>query len=470
MADHQIQDFNEQFNFSGKLATRFLIVSAVGVVLLVMGLLGSNWAPASHGHGEDHGDSGEHASMVDKESAHSNATMVSLEGQEEGHESHDSHAEEGHGGGHGDHADAPGMWARFGGMLLISNMIFLVLSCFGPWFIGINYLAKSAWYVSVKRIMESYYRYLPIVMGLSVLFWVLFVFLDGSIYEWSVLEEGASALVDHKRPFLNKWFNLVAMILLPLIAFGLGFILRKNSIAEDAQGGTALHFKSVKISAIFMPLFMIAFLYTTWQWLMGIDAKWYSTIYWVYILADMIVIGVTTTILIITYLRQAGYMKMVSDEHVHDLGKYMFAFSVFWAYIWISQYLLIWYANIPEETVYYNLRQENYGFFFWVNVLINFIFPFLALMTRAAKRAPGTIKLVGFTILFGRVLDIWLLVIPGMMGGEGNEFFLLIAGVGMVMIQAGIWLFIIFKGIAGAPLYPKNHPYLQESFHHDVGV
>ena len=147
----------------------------------------------------------------------------------------------------------------------------------------------------------------------------------------------------------------------------------------------------------------------------------------------------------------------------------MFAFSVFWAYIWISQYLLIWYANIPEETIYYWNRFQDYKFLFGLNAIINFIFPFIALMTRDAKRKIDSLRSVGRVMMFGRFLDVFLLLVPGVLGAGGG-FSVMLMAAGAVLFFGGIFFFVVYKGFEGAPTEARNHPYFEESLHHSTGV
>jgi hypothetical protein len=168
------------------------------------------------------------------------------------------------------------------------------------------------------------------------------------------------------------------------------------------------------------------------------------------------------------YLKSKGYLEIVSDEVIHDLGKFMFAFSIFWAYIWLAQFLLIWYANLPEEVVYYDARlTEQFKPLFLTNVVMNFALPFLILMMRNAKRNPKVLLVAGSIILLGHWLDMYLMVMPGTLGDKSG-FGLL--EIGMTIAFAGLFIYVVLQGLSKANLIAKNHPFLLESANHDVGV
>ena len=158
---------------------------------------------------------------------------------------------------------------------------------------------------------------------------------------------------------------------------------------------------------------------------------------------------------------------MVTAEHLHDLGKFVFAFSIFWTYIWFSQFLLIYYANIPEESIYFveRLQSDHYAPVFFLNLILNFFFPFLVLMTRDSKRHGVFLKIVCGVILFGHWLDFYLMITPGTLQHNGG-FGLL--EVGTMLVYAAAFLFVVLNGLTKSALVPKNHPMLQESLHHHV--
>jgi hypothetical protein len=157
---------------------------------------------------------------------------------------------------------------------------------------------------------------------------------------------------------------------------------------------------------------------------------------------------------------------MLNSNHFHDLGKFMFGFSIFWTYVWFSQFMLIWYANLPEESVYFNQRlggfDGRYTWMFYGNLLVNFAFPFLALMTRDAKRQMIMLKIVCIAILVGHWSDFYLMLMPGTM--QGDNGFLIEIGVALILL--GAFLILVTRRLAAASLVPVNHPFIEESVHH----
>ncbi|MEM6269745.1 MAG: hypothetical protein AAF998_09925 [Bacteroidota bacterium] len=444
-------------------------------------------------HGDDHAKSdGEHDAGHDSEAHHGDEhgegeDHAAVGGADHGDGHGGAHAGE-HGGGH--HAEdhiQNGTWRRakvypeqytmvhhdkevtpmslFGASILGGTFFWFIVALFGVFFIAVGYLANAGWYIIFKRILENYYRFLPIA---GVLLLVTFFVFGDALYEWYHLEVGVDKLIDGKRGFLNVVFILITMVLLIAAWTFLGHLFKKASLKEESEGGLTWYNKSMRYSAIFMPLFALGFVTCSFLWIMSIDAHWFSTIFGVYCFAGLFVSGMTITMFISVHLHDKGHIKL-SGNQMHDVGKFMFAFSVFWAYIWVSQYLLIWYANIPEETVYYYQRLENYQLLFALNVVINFVFPFIALMTRKAKREFASLRSVGRVMLVGRFLDIYLLIAPGVLGSEGGMAPMMMM-FGAFLLIGGVFLWVVFKGFEDAPLLATKHPYYQESIHHDTGV
>ena len=502
-------------------------MAGIGVVLFVAGLLLSNvtWPADKHGdhhavekqakghqdhatgaHEATHSDAA-HSVAPGGDSAHADdANAVSEGGEQHNADEHGAshifkftseggeHAKaEAHGDGHhahesdhqegatwrraylhegqeimGHHVKGPATTgAKIGASLLMSSFWWSAVALFGVFFIAVGYVANAGWYLVVKRILENYYRFLPI--GAALLLITYFAF-GKDIWEWVALPENVDALIDGKRAFLNLGFILgTAALLFGLVYPFVGHMYKKNSLAEEAEGGTVHYFKSVRMSAMFLPVFALGFAFTCFLWLMSVDPHWFSTIYAVYCFAGLFVSGMTVTMFIATHLQKHGYLPSMTSDHLHDIGKFMFAFCVFWAYIWISQYLLIWYANIPEETIYYWSRLQNYPLLFGLKVAVNCVFPFIAMMTRNAKRQADSLRSVGRVILVGRFFDIYLLIAPAVLGADGGFTTMLMAA-GAMLVVGAIFLFVVFSGFMDAPMEARKHPFFEETTHHNTGV
>lgn len=177
----------------------------------------------------------------------------------------------------------------------------------------------------------------------------------------------------------------------------------------------------------------------------------------------MFVSSLVVITLTVLYLKSKGALPSVNDSHIHDLGKFVFAFSIFWTYLWVSQFLLYWYANIPEEITYYQERFQNFKTPLLIMLAINFVMPVLILMTRAAKQNAKILMILGAILLVGHWVDLYLLVMPGIMGNEASVG---IHEIGSFFFFAGAFLFVVFNNMSKVSLEIKNHPYIEESVHH----
>lgn len=238
-------------------------------------------------------------------------------------------------------------------------------------------------------------------------------------------------------------------------------------LAEDIEGGTSNWYDARKWAAIFLVFFGYSSSVAAWDWVMSIDPHWFSTMMGWYVFASWWVSGLAMITLIVASLKDAGYLKMVNSNHLHDLGKFVFAFSIFWTYIWFSQFMLIYYANIPEETVYFIQRIKNapYSWIFYTNLILNFVLPFLLLMTRDAKRHMSMLKVVCPIVLVGHWLDFYNMITPGVMKYDGGIGLL---EIGLAMVFLAAFLFVAFNALSKAPLVAKNHPMMAESLNHHI--
>ncbi|NQZ76489.1 MAG: quinol:cytochrome C oxidoreductase [Ekhidna sp.] len=447
----------ERFEFTVTAKKQLVITLLVGVVLSVLGYftLGSG----SHGHGHDH--SSDHSEVVEGD-----------QGSEPyGAES----AETDHGDHHGHHGSSPSV-KRLLSNLWINNVFFAGLAIIGVFFFAIQYAAQAGWSAGIKRIPLAFGNWLPIAF---VLMLVVFMVGGHDIFHWThsdlYAEEGGDKIVQGKAPYFF-WpleggefplFWIGRLVIFFTVWFLLFRKLRSLAFSEDIEGGTVQWYKLRSTSAIFLVFFAVSSSMAAWDWVMSIDVHWFSTMFGWYSFASWWVAGLALTLFIVLLLKDKGYLSIVNANHIHDLGKFVFAFSVFWTYVWFSQFLLIYYAHIPEETVYFleRWKDDHYAPVFYINLIINFFFPFLVLMTRDAKRHSRILKVVCPAVVFGHWLDFYLMVSPGTVGHNGGFGFL---EIGLILIYLSAFLFVALNALSKAPLFAKNHPMLNESLHHHI--
>lgn len=367
------------------------------------------------------------------------------------------------------------VWAFFNdshrawGNLLINNFYLVGLALAGILFVVLQAVTNASWSVGFRRIPEAFGMVLPIA-GILLLITVIFGHHD--LYHWThegIMDpksENFDEIIAEKAAYLNFPFMIGRIVISILLWFAIYYAIRKNSLREDTEGGFKILKKNKTLSAVFLPVYAVTFAMFSWDVLMSIDTHWYSTIYWVYQFAGLWVSGVAAIMVTVILLQKAGYLGFVNKSHIHDLGKLMFAFSIFWAYIWLSQFLLTYYANIPEESIYYQERWEISKPMFWINFGMNFIAPFFIFMTRNAKRSYNTILLVAGIIFIGHWLDLYLNVMPGVIGHDTAHIHP--SDIGMFVGFMGLFVYCFTLVLSKAPLIPVKHPFLKEFTYHEI--
>lgn len=355
---------------------------------------------------------------------------------------------------------------------LVNAFFFFAIGLGALFFLALSYATESGWYASVKRVIEAVAGFIPTGIIFMMVILLTLTFLDGAhIYNWmdpATTDPNShhyDEMIAGKAPYLNKmffWIRTVAYFAIYFI-FWRGF--RMRSLEEDKVGGTEIHIKNYKKGATFLVFFAVFSSTSAWDWLMSIDVHWFSTLFGWYTFAGMWVSAMVVIVLTVLYLKKLGHLPNVNDSHIHDLGKWVFAISFLWSYMWFSQYMLIWYSNIGEEVIYYMNRIENFKILYFSMFMINFAFPMLILMSREAKRNMGILVFVGIVILIGHWLDVYIMVCAGSMGANAKIGFI---EIGMALLLAGILIKVILTNLSKAPLTPVHHPFLDESVHHEI--
>ena len=370
-------------------AIAFMVVGAIG---MIAGFLSAPKTTAevkemmaSH-HGDGHGETVEDVSHGD------NLGEVN----EDAHGGEDAHYE------HVLHQMQNRPWSA----LYIASFFFFMIALGTLAFYAIQYAAQAGWSPVLFRVMEGITAYLPVASVIIFVLLLLSAFHVNHIFHWMDPElvnpesEHYDKLIAGKSGFLNVPFFLIRAAIF-LLGWNLyRWISRKNSIADDTAEDNRYFKKNFKASAGFLVFFIVTESMMSWDWIMSVDPHWFSTLFGWYVFASMIVSGITTIALMTIYLKSKGYMKFVNDSHLHDLAKYMFGFSVFWAYLWFSQFMLIWYANIPEEVTYFVTRIEDYPIPFFTMFALNFIFPFCKsdIPFRGSKIRPSISAYIAFIV------------------------------------------------------------------------
>jgi hypothetical protein len=392
----------------------------------------------------------------------------------------------------GDHTDHhQRSWAS----LLVNGFFFMGISLGALFFFALQNATETGWTVLVKRIFEGIMSYVPVGAVVMVVVLAagsahlhhLYHWMDHTLYHPYMVGEGATAeyvdeavqgavanpnfdhLIAGKAAFLNQpffWFRTL-LYLSVFILFARWF--RNQSLQMDKESGDTLvkrHLLTYRRSALFLVFFAVFSSTLAWDWIMSIDTHWFSTLFGWYAFSGMWVSAMITAVIIALYLKRKGLLPQVNNSHIHDMGKWVFAISFLWSYLYFSQFMLIWYANIPEEVTYFQQRIDHHPMLLWGTFFINFAIPMVMLMSRDAKRNPRFLIGVGTVIFIGHWLDVNMMVMPGALGHDFHGIGLL--EVGMFLAFLGLFMHTVLTALTKAPLTPVNHPYLDESVHHQI--
>ncbi len=361
--------------------------------------------------------------------------------------------------------DPARVWAN----LLLNNFYFLLLALGASFFLALQYIAQAGWASGFKRVPEAMIQYIPIA---GVLMLLIMIFGMDSLYVWvnpqdhlNILDEHDLHLLHHKHAYLNTTFFLIRLVIIFASWVLLQGYLRKLSLKEDEDKANAMKWfeKSHTWSKIYIFVYAITFIFAMVDWIMSIEPTWFSTLFAIKNFISAFFHGSTTILLIVLYLHSKGHFKFLNKSHLHDFSKYVFITSILFAYTWYSEYMLIWYANIPEETIYFWYRRFEFSqALFVANIVLNFIIPFIVLLpNKLAKNSKVLLSMI-IVIMLGHYVDLYNEIFPRTVFAAKFG----IVEIGSFIGFAGLFVFVVARSLSKANIVPVNHPYLDETLHH----
>ena len=355
--------------------------------------------------------------------------------------------------------------ARIWPNILLANYYLLSLGLGAIFFIAVQYVSNAGWSVALRRVPEAMTSVLPIsgVLLLATLYGT------PVLYEWSRASSVAHDPVLQSKSF---WLNTPFFASRTVVYFALWFLFSlwivNTSRKQDADGAIHHTMKNRKLSGAFLPIFGVTVTLASMDWVMSLEARWYSTIFGIYNFAGIFLNSLAAMAILVILLRRMGpFRYVVTEKHLHDLGKLIFAFSTFWMYVWFSQYLLIWYANIPEEVTYLLHRQHgSWSIFTILNVGFNWVIPFIVLLPKWTKQTEGLLLRVCIILMIGHWIDLfWMILPPFMPGGPVLSLW----EIGPIAGAVLVFFYATFRTLSKWNVVPVKDPMLIESLpqHHE---
>jgi hypothetical protein len=419
---------------------------------------------------------------------------------------------------------------RFWTNLLHNSVFFTGIAIMATFFMAASISAYAGWYTAFKRVFESISSFLLPGFILMALIGVAVYTHGNHLYHWADEHTRTTdPIIKGKASFLSKNWYLFGTVIIGGAYIYLAGKLRSLSVAEETAGeedNFETHRSIRKYAAAFLPVFGFTSVVLIWQWVMSIDSHWYSTMFAWYSLASLFVAMMSLVALILIYMRSQGYYTNLSKHHIHDVGKFIFGISVFWTYLWFSQFMLIWYANIGEETIYFKERYDKYPVIFFMNLIVNFAIPFLVLLRNDTKYKNGSLTFIAVLVFLGHWLDFFLMIKPGALhtahelgghdgaahgavghaadahgataaahatdaahaaaghvadaahgaAGHADHASSIVSGftfpglleLGTMLGFLGLFLYVVFNAISKNALTSQKDPYINESLHHHV--
>ncbi len=348
-------------------------------------------------------------------------------------------------------------WANY----LMNNYYFLSLAIGATFFVALQYITQTGWSSAFIRIPQAMASVIPVI---AVLMLPILIFGMPDLYHWAHHDAAAhDPIIAHKSSYLNLPFFIFRYVVFFAAWIFLTQYLKRLSLKEDMAGGLDYFQKSEFFSKVYIFTLAVTFSLATFDWIMSVDVHWFSTIFAFRNFAMSFYHGTVVITLIVILLNKMGYLPFLNKSHLKDLSKYIFILSIIWTYLWFSQYILIWYANIPEETVYYLPRTKGeFRPLFYAELIINFFIPFALLLSNYLVSHKNTLLAICGIIIIGHWVDLYQQIIVGTYG----KLEIGLIEIGSFIGFAGMFAYVVARALKAAPLVPRNHPYLEESLKH----
>lgn len=352
---------------------------------------------------------------------------------------------------------------RFWANMLLNAVFFQGVVMASGFFLAATYVAYGGWHIVLKRVPEAIAMMLPVT---GIILFIVLLLGNKVLYEWTDPEAVKNdPIIAGKTAYLNLPFFFIRFIFFVGVPTLLAYMMRRDSKREDERTDLRYYKNNLKWASLFLVIYAVYILITAWDWLMSLDVHWYSTMFGWQNFASFWVSACATITLVILYLKRKNYLQAVNKNHLHEMGLLMFAFSIFWTYVTFDQFMLIWYGNIPEETEYFRQRYDHVMWLFYFNWIINFVAPFLILMSRDAKRNPRVLATAAIIILTGHFIDFYLMVMTPLLGADAGFS---IMEIGTPLFFIGLFIYVVFTNLTRVSLVPRHDPFLDESLHHTI--
>ena len=349
------------------------------------------------------------------------------------------------------------------------SVFLFALSCCALFFYAIQNVSHAGWSIIILRVMEAVATFIPFAGALIIIIMLMNVTHFGHLFHWmdGTLTDPKSDHFDpilfEKKTFLNIPFYVVRTLIYVLGASFFAWKLKSLSKKVDETKSRSVYAKYYSWNVGYIAFFGFASAAWAWDWLMSIDPHWYSTMYIWYAMVSALATSIAVIMIISVYLKKTGFLPHFNDNHLHDLGVFLFASTMLWTYTWFAQFMLYWYANIPEEVNYFYGRFEYYSWAFWSILLFNFAIPLSVMVSSSIKRNYKVMTTMAVLVIFGHWLVYYNMVMPGTVGPFWQNITGLLTNLGAVLFGLGTFVFVVFTTLSKLKLIPEGNPFLHES-------